>query len=214
MLPCVISRRGSVLAGVLAMVSGCTCQGKGHTGPGAAAHVDAPARVDAPAKVEPTEPEPAQRLQPEKGRFDAERTGFVKAKLGEQSVEFTLLPPKHNRVLLDGKPSLLIVDGYAAEDGEQHLRIHIQGVAFERMKGRPIVRTADKAWLVAVTYQDAQGKTYVGRMGREEGLRVDIVDVDPRAQLVTGTFSGRLREREGDAVLEVSQGSFKTARAG
>jgi hypothetical protein len=207
----------TLLALALAL-AGCTCHGKGQPSPGAAAeHVEP---VDSPAKAEVPEPEPETEAKaPEPipapaGRFDADRTGFVKAKLGEQQVEFTVLPRTQNRFSIGTKPPLVVVDGYATEGASEHLRVHIQGVPISQWKGRPLTPGDDRSWLVAVTYQDAQGKTWVGKAGAAPGMRVAIVDVDPKQQLVSGTFSGQLHEAGGEAVLEVVDGAFKTALAG
>jgi hypothetical protein len=196
------------VAVALALACGCTCQGKGHAGPGAAAQNEAPAK----AVEEPVQVLEAKSRPYEKGRFDVERTGFVEATLGGTPVLFTVLPPTQNRIAFAGKPPLVVVDAYAAEGGKEHLRVHIQGVAVERWKGRTLTQTDDKAWLVAVTYQDAHGKSWVGRAGRASGVQVAIVDVEARSQLVSGTFSGQLQEADGDAVLEVAGGSFRTER--
>lgn len=198
------------LAVLLAAACGCSCHGKGQP----AEHVPEPAK-----EAEPTPAEPIQELRAEKpadagNRFEEDRSGFVKAKLGDKPVEFTTLPRKHNRVALGTKPPLVVVDGYASEDGGEHLRVHIQGVDLSRAKGRPLLPTKDKAWLVAITYQDATGKTFVGRVGDADGVKVDIADVDPTHQLVSGSFSGKLRELEGSGVIEVVDGAFKTAVAG
>ena len=197
---------------LLAVACGCSCHGKGQP----AEHVAEPEK----AEVEPTKVEPApmqlqaKNLAEPVNRFEEDRRGFVKAKLDDKPVEFTVLPRKHNRVALGTKPPLVVVDGYASEDGEEHLRVHIQGVDLSRAKGRPLLPTKDKAWLVAITYQDATGKTFVGRVGDADGVKVDIADVDPTHQLVSGSFSGKLRELEGSGVIEVVDGAFKTAVAG
>jgi hypothetical protein len=200
----VLDRAFAVL---LAVACGCTCQGKGQP----AEHVAEPAK----AEVEPTTPQlQAKHPAEPSNRFDEDRSGFVKAKLGDKAVEFKVLPNKHNRVALATKPPLVVVDGYASEDGPEHLRVHIQGVDLSRAKGRPLQRAEDKSWLVAITYQDAQGKTFVGRVGDPEGVKVDIADVDQTRQLVSGSFSGKLREPTGAGVIEVVDGSFSTALEG
>lgn len=207
-------RRGA-LAVVLATMCGCTCHGKGQVGTGAAEEHE-----DTPTKAEPVEEKPAApewravehptKAEPQ-NRFEADRVGWVKAKLGDRTLDLSVLPRKHNRVALTAKPPVVIVDGYASEDGGEHLRVHMQGVPFERSKGRPLMPIqGNKAWLVAVTYQDAQGKTFVGKVGNTPGVQVSLQDVDMGMQLVSGTFSGQLTEVDGEATLEVRDGSFKT----
>jgi hypothetical protein len=205
----VVDRAFAVL---LAVACGCSCHGKGQP----AEHVAEPAKGEAePTEVEPAPPQlQAKNPAEPANRFEEDRRGFVKAKVGDKPVEFTVLPRKHNRVALGTKPPLVVVDAYASDDGSEHLRVHIQGVDLSRAKGRPLLPTKEKAWLVAITYQDAQGKTFVGRVGDADGVKVDIGDVDQTQQRVSGTFSGKLREPEGAGVIEVVDGAFETAIAG
>jgi hypothetical protein len=208
----VVDRAFAVL---FAVACGCSCHGKGqpaeHVAEAAKAEAEKPAAE--PTKAEPPQLQAKDPAQPT-NRFEEDRRGFVKAKLGDKPVEFTVLPRKHNRVALGTKPPLVVVDGYASADGGEHLRVHIQGVDLSRAKGRPLLPTKEKSWLVAITYQDAQGKTFVGRVGDADGVKVDIRDVDPAQQRVAGSFSGKLREPAGAGVIEVVEGAFETAIAG
>jgi hypothetical protein len=195
-----------------AIASGCTCRGKGEDAAGGAA-VAADPVVAAEPVAAADELRKADAPQHDKGRFDVDRVGFVRAMLGERKIDFAILPRTQNRVSFGTKPPLVLVDGYGSEDSKEHLRVHIQGVPADKWKGRTLVQTDDKSWLVANTYPAAAGTPWGGGVGRDEGVTVALDEVDPPTQLVSGTFSGPLRQAGGDAVIQVAGGTFRTVRS-
>lgn len=195
-----------MVASVVAPGVGCHCEGAPKPLPVPKFEVKQGTATPAPDKKVATPAEP--------GRFNRERTGFVTAKLGDRTVEFTVLPAKKNRVSLRGKPSLVVVDAFATQTSTEHLRVHMQGWVFEDMRGRTVMPRKDApSGAVAVTYTDAEGKTWVGKAGPTGPVIFTFGEIETGTQAVTGTFSGQLKQTGGDAVLEVVDGSFKTELA-